>query len=60
MISDGLLEHLHTRDTSFVVVSRAPLEKIEKYKARKCWTFPWEEPKGRATDAPSAVPDFSD
>jgi predicted dithiol-disulfide oxidoreductase (DUF899 family) len=40
-ISDGLLEHLHTRDTSFVVVSRAPLEKIEKYKARKGWTFAW-------------------
>jgi predicted dithiol-disulfide oxidoreductase (DUF899 family) len=40
-ISDGLLQHLHTRDTSFVVVSRAPLEKIEKYKARKGWTFPW-------------------
>jgi predicted dithiol-disulfide oxidoreductase (DUF899 family) len=40
-ISDGLLKHLHTRDTSFVVVSRAPLEKIEKYKARKGWTFPW-------------------
>jgi predicted dithiol-disulfide oxidoreductase (DUF899 family) len=40
-ISDGLLEHLHTRDTSFVVVGRAPLEKIETYKARKHWTFPW-------------------
>jgi predicted dithiol-disulfide oxidoreductase (DUF899 family) len=40
-ISDGLLEHLRTRDTSFVVVSRAPLEKIERYKARKGWTFPW-------------------
>jgi predicted dithiol-disulfide oxidoreductase (DUF899 family) len=40
-ISDGLLEHLHTRDTSLVVVSRAPLDKIERYKARKGWTFPW-------------------
>lgn len=40
-ISDGLLEHLHTRDTTFVVVSRAPLEKIERYKARKGWRFPW-------------------
>jgi predicted dithiol-disulfide oxidoreductase (DUF899 family) len=40
-ISDGLLEHLHTRDTSFVVVGRAPLEKIETYKACKHWTFPW-------------------
>ena len=40
-ISDGLLNHLHARDTSFVVVSRAPLAKIEPYKARRGWTFPW-------------------
>jgi predicted dithiol-disulfide oxidoreductase (DUF899 family) len=40
-ISDGLLEHLHARDTTFVVVSRAPLAKIEDYKARRGWTFPW-------------------
>jgi len=40
-ISDGLLEHLHVRDTTFVYVSRAPLEKIEAYKASKGWTFPW-------------------
>jgi predicted dithiol-disulfide oxidoreductase (DUF899 family) len=40
-IADGLLEHLHARDTSMVVVSRAPLAKIEAYKARKGWTFPW-------------------
>jgi predicted dithiol-disulfide oxidoreductase (DUF899 family) len=40
-IADGLLEHLHARDTSMVVVSRAPLAKIEAYKARRGWTFPW-------------------
>jgi predicted dithiol-disulfide oxidoreductase (DUF899 family) len=40
-ISDGLLTHLHTRDTTFVYVSRAPIDKIEAYKARKGWTFPW-------------------
>jgi predicted dithiol-disulfide oxidoreductase (DUF899 family) len=40
-VSDGFLRHLHTRDTSFVYVSRAPLEKIEAYKASKGWTFPW-------------------
>ncbi|MGH3765335.1 MAG: DUF899 domain-containing protein [Pseudonocardiaceae bacterium] len=39
--SDGLLAHLHTRDTSLVYVSRAPLTKIEKYKAGKGWAFPW-------------------
>src|SRR3954466_2240727 len=40
-VSAGLLEHLHTRDTSFAVISRAPIEKIEDYKGRKGWTFPW-------------------
>ncbi len=40
-ISDGLLDHLHARDTTFAYVSRAPLEKIEAYKASQGWTFPW-------------------
>jgi predicted dithiol-disulfide oxidoreductase (DUF899 family) len=40
-VSDGLLEHLRTRDTSFAYVSRAPLEKLERYKAKKGWTVPW-------------------
>jgi predicted dithiol-disulfide oxidoreductase (DUF899 family) len=40
-ISDSLLHHLHTRETSFVVVSRAPLEKLEHYKHRQGWTIPW-------------------
>jgi predicted dithiol-disulfide oxidoreductase (DUF899 family) len=40
-VSNGLLEHLHARDTTLVYVSRAPLEKLERYKARKGWTFPW-------------------
>ena len=43
-ISDGLLEHLHTRDTTFVVVSRAPLAKLEKWKAHKGWTLPGTPP----------------
>ncbi|MEX2395109.1 MAG: DUF899 domain-containing protein [Actinomycetota bacterium] len=40
-ISDGLLKHLHTRDTTFAAISRAPLPKIEKYKTKKGWAFPW-------------------
>lgn len=40
-VSDGLLEHLYTRDTTLVFVSRAPLAKIEAYRERKGWTFPW-------------------
>jgi len=33
--------HLHARDTSLVLVSRAPLEKLERYKLRMGWDFPW-------------------
>ena len=45
-MSDGLLEHLHARDTEFVTVSRAPLAKIEDYKARRGWKFPWYSSHG--------------
>jgi predicted dithiol-disulfide oxidoreductase (DUF899 family) len=37
----GHLAHLYARDTSLVVVSRAPLTKIEPFKARMNWTIPW-------------------
>jgi predicted dithiol-disulfide oxidoreductase (DUF899 family) len=40
-MSDGLRRHLSSRDTTFVVVSRAPLEKIGRYRDSKGWTFPW-------------------
>jgi len=40
-LGDGLLAHLHVRDTTFCAVSRAPLERIEHYKASRGWTFPW-------------------
>jgi predicted dithiol-disulfide oxidoreductase (DUF899 family) len=40
-VAPGFLEHLHTRDTTLAYVSRAPLAKIESYKSRKRWTFPW-------------------
>src|SRR5262249_7271868 len=33
--------HMRARDTSFAVVSRAPLEKLERYKRTRGWTFPW-------------------
>jgi predicted dithiol-disulfide oxidoreductase (DUF899 family) len=33
--------HLQARDTSFALVSRAPLAKIEPYKKRMGWTLPW-------------------
>ena len=38
---DGMLPHLSRRDVSFVVVSRAPLEKINRFKQRMGWSFKW-------------------
>jgi len=37
----GNLAHLHARNTSLVLVSRAPLEKIEAYRKRMGWELPW-------------------
>jgi predicted dithiol-disulfide oxidoreductase (DUF899 family) len=37
----GHLAHLHARDTSFALVSRAPLAKIEEYRTRMGWMIPW-------------------
>jgi predicted dithiol-disulfide oxidoreductase (DUF899 family) len=45
-MSQGHLEHLHARDTTFAYVSRAPLAKIEAYKQRRGWTFPWYSSHG--------------
>lgn len=43
MVADniGHLAHLHARDVSFAMVSRAPLPEIETYKARMGWDLPW-------------------
>jgi predicted dithiol-disulfide oxidoreductase (DUF899 family) len=37
----GNLAYLHLRDTTMAVVSRAPLDKIQPFKERMGWTFPW-------------------
>jgi predicted dithiol-disulfide oxidoreductase (DUF899 family) len=39
--SIGTLAHLHARNTSFAAVSRAPISKIEPFRQRMGWTFPW-------------------
>jgi predicted dithiol-disulfide oxidoreductase (DUF899 family) len=43
MVADsvGHLAHLHARDATFAMVSRAPLEKIEAYRGRMGWDIPW-------------------
>ena len=37
----GQLDHLRVRDTSFALVSRAPLPKLEAFKQRMDWDVPW-------------------
>jgi predicted dithiol-disulfide oxidoreductase (DUF899 family) len=38
---NGLLPHLHARDVTLMCVSRAPLERLQAYKQRMGWSFPW-------------------
>ena len=37
----GDLSMLNDRDTTFVLVSRAPLAKLDAYRAQKGWSFSW-------------------
>jgi predicted dithiol-disulfide oxidoreductase (DUF899 family) len=38
---NGIPIHLNHRDVTFTAISRAPLAKIEAYKKRMGWSFPW-------------------
>ena len=38
---DGAVTHLNARDVTFLAASRAPLERLQAYKQRMGWTFPW-------------------
>jgi predicted dithiol-disulfide oxidoreductase (DUF899 family) len=38
---NGLVPHLNARDVTMVFVSQAPLEKLQAYKRRMGWSFPW-------------------
>jgi predicted dithiol-disulfide oxidoreductase (DUF899 family) len=42
----GHLAHLHARNTSFALVSRASLAQIQPYKERMGWTVPWFSSSG--------------
>jgi predicted dithiol-disulfide oxidoreductase (DUF899 family) len=37
----GSVVHLANHDVAFTAVSRAPLEKLQAYKQRMGWSFPW-------------------
>jgi predicted dithiol-disulfide oxidoreductase (DUF899 family) len=38
---EGVLPHLHARDATLLLVSQAPLEKLQAYKRRMGWRLPW-------------------
>jgi predicted dithiol-disulfide oxidoreductase (DUF899 family) len=38
---NGAVPHLNARDVTMLYVSRAPLEKLQAYKRRMGWGFPW-------------------
>ncbi|EEA00568.1 protein of unknown function DUF899 thioredoxin family protein [Burkholderia sp. H160] len=42
----GMLTHLEHHDVTYVTVSLAPLEKIDAFKRRMGWTFPWVSSSG--------------
>jgi predicted dithiol-disulfide oxidoreductase (DUF899 family) len=43
---DGSLAHLENHDVTFVATSRASLERLNAYKRRMGWSFPWVSSEG--------------
>ena len=43
---NGVVVHLANHDVTFSAVSRAPLAKLQAYKRRMGWTFPWASSLG--------------
>jgi predicted dithiol-disulfide oxidoreductase (DUF899 family) len=43
---DGIPIHLNHRGVAFTAISRAPLAKIDAYKKRMGWSFPWVSSHG--------------
>jgi predicted dithiol-disulfide oxidoreductase (DUF899 family) len=43
---DGFVVHLANHDVTLCAVSRAPLAKLQGYKQRMGWTFPWASSLG--------------
>ena len=52
---DGTLPHLNARDVSFTAVSCAPLEEIERFKARMGWKFNWVSSHGTSFNSDFGV-----
>ena len=45
---NGNIAHLNARDTTFTCISRAPPDKLQAYKKRMGWDFPWASCYGSA------------
>ena len=43
---NGVLPHLHARDVTMLLVSRAPLARLQAYKRRMGWSIPWASTAG--------------
>jgi predicted dithiol-disulfide oxidoreductase (DUF899 family) len=43
---NGFVVHLANHDVTLLAVSRAPLAKLQSYKQRMGWTFPWASSSG--------------
>jgi predicted dithiol-disulfide oxidoreductase (DUF899 family) len=43
---NGIVVHLENHDVAFSAVSRAPLAKLQAYKRRMGWSFPWASSLG--------------
>jgi predicted dithiol-disulfide oxidoreductase (DUF899 family) len=52
---DGFAVHLANHDVMLMAVSRAPLEKLQGYKQRMGWRFPWASSSGSEFNADFGV-----
>jgi len=52
---NGVCTHLANHDVMFWAVSRAPLEKLDAYKKRMGWSFPWASSFGSDFNADFSV-----
>lgn len=51
----GMLPHLAARDVALVVVSRAPLKEIERFRSRMGWGFRWVSSHGTSFNSDFGV-----
>src|SRR5713101_9134126 len=43
---NGAVDHLENHDVAMAAISRAPLDKLQAFKRRMGWTFPWASSHG--------------